>query len=225
MKMMTRLINAFCLVAFCAIVQVSGQERAITEKQLNDARTSASEALKSKIYRTKTEASPGSGPEHFFTISEYVPPDRSRLVRVYTFKDKVEKSEIIEIGDRSYARFDGGPWISPYVPNDRYTVSGNQGEAKVERKFEYTLAADRDLGKEKANLYVETENFSYEAPGVSYKTVSVIRYWISKGGLFLRSEETVHDKDGKSLHRSTVDYEYDPGLKIEAPLVKPAKVS
>jgi|GEM_PF-2236806 len=223
MKMMTRLINAFCVVAFCAIVQVSGQERAITQKQFDDARTSASEALKSKIYRTNTEAAPGSGPQHYSTISEYVPPDRSRLLRVYTFRDKVEKSEIIKIGDTSYARFDGGPWISPYVPNDRFTVAGGGREAKVERKFEYTLIADMDLGKEKTDLYVRREDFSYEASGVSYKTVSFFRYWISKGGLFLRSEDRVHDKDGKLLHRSITDYEYDPGIKIEAPVVRPAK--
>lgn len=221
--MRTIVINALCLITLCAVVQVFGQERAITAKQFTDIDTSTTEALKSRKYRSNKETHRGKETGQVVTVFEFVPPDRSRSRIVDTTQYPARKTEIIKIGDIGFLRYDDGPWISPLPPRDpnRYTISGDRAEAKIERTEAHTLSAGSNLGNEKADLYSETKTFSYESVGMSFKTVSVKRLWINKDGLLIRDEYTVHDGKGNRVHYSLVVYEYDPDLTIAAPEVKP----
>jgi hypothetical protein len=204
-------ITAMVLVVFS--FPAFGQEHAITEKEFEDVNSIAVEFLKKGSYRSIERDGPSE------TIYESVHPDRTRRLVTEKTNGVTKTTETIKIGPEIFIRKDGGKWEipGPRDPN-RYTIMGNAGERQ--RVNEYKLSTGMMLGSEKTDIYERKETTTYKSPA-ALRTVWTRRLWIDHKGRMVKLENIYTDASGTSSY--TLIYEYDPKIRIEAPIKSSVK--
>lgn len=201
----------FGTVAVMVLVVVSfpafGQDRTITEKEFEDVDSVAREFLKKVSYRSAARNGASE------TIYESVPPDRTRTLATEQTAGVTKTTETIKIGPEIFIRKDGGKWeIQGTRDPNRYTVMGDARER--ERVNEYKLSSGVMLGSEKTDLYEHKMTTTYTSAAL--RTVWTVRLWIDQKGMMAKLENIYTDSGGTSSY--TLVYEYDPKIKIEAPI-------
>lgn len=201
---------AMALVVFS--IPAFAQERTITEKEFEDVDSAAREFLKKTSYRSIERDGPSE------TIYESVPPDRTRTLVTEKTNGVTKTTETIKIGPEIFTRKDGGKWEiqGPRDPN-RYTVMGDAGDR--ERANEYKLSSGVMLGSEKTDIYEHKVTTTYRSTAL--RTVWTRRLWIDRKGMMVKLENIYTNAGGTSSY--TLGYEYDPKIKIVAPIKIPVK--
>ena len=213
-------------VVFSTLMSGFAQERAATEQELNALEKNAYEKLKGKTYRitmvSRHYKNAGDSSPYYFAneVSEYVAPDRKRDVREVTNEKGANRTETISIGQRKYIKQNNESWKELKSSSDRsfggFTGKTLNHETKVEVKYRGKTA----VKNQNADLYEITKIRSYDDPKFRSTTVSTDRFWFNKDGMFLKRENESNVDNVKFIVNIVWEYEYDPNIKIEAPIVK-----
>ena len=215
---------------FGAVVNAAAQENTFNEETLSKLQTEAEQEIKNKSFRVKTveERSDKSGlTEDRTTLSvlEVVPPDREHLISKTETADGVKIYETINVGGRSFIREDNGVWRETTgTGSGRGSGSGSgngSGEMKVETTTVRNLKKGEKVNNQIGDLYETTTTTKNIYPNKTYTHVSKSSYWFDSKGLLIKSINEYEDLDDKRLSRTTRDYEYDPKIKIEIPVIAP----
>jgi len=151
----------------------------------------------------------------------FLPPNNSQVF--YSSENGAGKSvhEIITIGPNIYVREENGAWKLE-TPEERAALPPPPKSIPMPLGADETVTvAHRPNVQLDGNItdFYELEKTSTKSDKNGlYKTTSVTRYWINKNGTLAKLETETSPSNSKPLYRRTVIYEYDPNIKIEAPI-------
>lgn len=151
-------------------------------------------------------------------LYEYQPPSKIRFVQKETFKGLTKIVEQINIGETKYCRKDNGPWelVKGYC-------IGGSGSGGLPNVISSHFSSEKaNLNETNLTLYREFTTYknSYsktvETDGPSFWEN---KYWLDRLGFMVRQEIRQGLVEKNEILRSIVEtYEYDPNIKIEAPI-------
>lgn len=138
----------------------------------------------------------------------------------YIFASPSIKNEKIRIGDKTYTREGNGEWKLEFKqvkfnPESVLTIDETQAEYKF-------LGTER-IGNQSVCVYAKIERSKRINPKNNRETLSTstTKYWFGDESWYWKSETNTEflTGDRKSYARSTMVYELDPNIKIEAPIL------
>jgi hypothetical protein len=214
---------------FIGFINAFGQSKTISKDEFFNAFKKWEQQSKEKIYRIRIikEVQINGNPTNRVeeSYSEYVPPDKRRVVyelKTPTFNSKIETIliETILIGEKKYTRRNSGEWREVIVKEK--AAPKNDKKITVESD-EYKFVGQETINGQNAVLYerVTKHKITLEKnPTESFSTIRT-RCWFDKDGLLLKSETETEVVSGitKSLTRGISVYQYDLNIKIEAPTI------
>lgn len=214
--MKRRIVLTF--VFLCALsIAVPAQTKQITSSEFYTSNTKAQNLLSDRSWRieTKTETLNGTSIAKSITkIHERLLPDRERFLTTEKIGDKETRSEYVRIGYMEYRRENNEPWIAKDLRGSGIgSGSGIGGNVSC---AQYTEEPDsvNGTGARKLRQYLIEQT----PEGLSYDDMVT---WLDAGGLFLKSTRVKGLLEPRvEKTQSLVTYEYDPNIKIEAPVIK-----
>ncbi|MEZ5428433.1 MAG: hypothetical protein R2747_19340 [Pyrinomonadaceae bacterium] len=217
-KTLRRTILPVILVLGCFLTDSAAQtDQSFERGDLRTLTRAAYEKLNDLAYRSVRveENFDGEGGAEK-TISEFVPPDRRHTIIEKKTEKGVKTDEYIYVDGIGYHRTDDEDW--QIIRGGSGSGSGNGsgiGETPIITE-ERRLVRGQIVGKQKADLYeiVTTHKFT------DHSNIYESRVWLNEAGLFVKTESKTSYGISKKTYRTTVDYEYDPKIKIEAPEIK-----
>ena len=214
MNMQYRIIFGLAVIFLTGAV-VFGQERSLEKAEFEAVVKQATDKSLSKTRReTETiemfaggSSSPTSTRK---SVSEVVPPDR------YYIRDVDNNSERIRIGTKWFSRKNNEAWKQESgLGYGRGNGCGANVEYAVYKVFENTK-----LGAQTVSLYEMTSKLNDMSCTTEKSRIEiwVERYWIARDGTLLKEEKLTQDGEKRLLKRFETVYEYDPKIRIEAPI-------
>lgn len=151
-----------------------------------------------------------------YSLHEYLAEDRERYLRRATEGGKTSESESIFIGHFRYTRSDDGPWTKTDVRiGGSGSGSGNGSGSGSSCSVRQLTGESVFVGNFPARLFEEIEVTRHD-DGL---LVEEDRTWIGENGDLLQEESIKGTFSPRNIiTRSTAKYEYDPKIKIEAPI-------
>jgi hypothetical protein len=212
-------------------LNIYGQRKEITKVEFFESYRNAGEKTRKTTYRvvSKNEVFLDNQLQSVQNYTdEFVPPDKKRFVAEIKssepIKNKYLRTERILIGNDEYKRENGGEWVKRTLTTTKKPANNNTSKT-VENNSKYYLTENVNLGNQPTNLYeltVEYRHPTQTSPtneGKEFVSYRKQKIWISRDGLYLRMEmEDEFPEPRKSSSRRTWIYEYDPNIKIEAPI-------
>ena len=214
---------------FCSLLNSFAQEKIISEQELNNLKANAYKKLEgktyrvtmiSKIYRNDSDSSP-----YYISkdVSEYISPDRSRGVNETTNEKGTTRTETISINQKRYIRKNNEDW-EEYKPSKsvRSTVQGDRVDMSNKTTIEAKYKGQTKINNQSADLYeIQTTSEFMSANGRTNNVyISIERFWFNKDGLILKREFEAKPESGQNISQTTWEYDYNPKIKIEAPIIK-----
>ena len=147
-------------------------------------------------------------------VEEVQLPDNSRYYRKTTAGGLVSEIEVINVDYMSYTRKDNGPWTKVDT-RGAGSGSGNGSGFDTSRECDQYSVEEVILNGRQVHLY-EWILINRDTNELKF---SESRRWLGEGSLPYR-EESVSGKlyPREETNRRIVTYEYDPAIKIEAPI-------
>jgi hypothetical protein len=131
------------------------------------------------------------------------------------------KKEIIRIGGKTYTREENGEWIAT-VP--QVTSKSDRATKRIDTQIEYKSIGSERLNNQTTNIYAKTERSRFINSTDNQESISstTTKYWYGEDGRLLKRERKREIRNGKMISKfnSTIVFELDPNIKIEAPKVK-----
>lgn len=210
-------------LVFCISTNISAQDKKISEQEMTTLRKNAAEKLKGKSYRVKMTSESyrnvNDSAPYYFTedISEFVPPDSYRDVFERKTVDGTTRSETIRIGKRKFVRLNNQAWKEISETEIGFGSGGGQGKpVESETSVEYTYKGKRFINNQNADLYeILTVREYKDSKSI---TIYTEKFWFSREGLYLKTENEFGYNKRVTSH-TVREYEYDPKIKIEAPIL------
>ena len=222
-------------------LNVSAQNKAFTEQELEALKRNAAEKSKTVKYRSVTSKKYGKTEEQI--IYEFVPPDRKHFIikkqsppdrialpnNVLTgapgavFKIAAVNSydEWIYVGEKIFYRNGVEKIWKPILPSSEtrefgYGNGTGTYSEQPTKTTEYKLTPNQTVNRQDADLYevIVKYKYSYSVNPLVYS----YKYWINKNGLFAKTHF-----DLGSGGETIVDYEYNSNIKIRVPFIKKTK--
>ena len=229
---MLKNLSGLALVAafvFGAFHQISAQEMTFKAEDLAVLTKNASEKLEGRAYRSNTvnvfyKNGSAASTSTTKSIREFIPPDRVH----YVFEAKDAKSttryELIRIGEKTYTRANDEEWKEGGSGSGMGSGIGDGDTAvKIERSEKRILKKGVLLNKQKVDFYETEVTVKYIYPNQTYTTVYSDSYWFNAGGMYVKTESVYLDNSSKNTSRNTTEYEYNPKIKIAAPILPKQK--
>ncbi len=211
----------FLVIIISGCLSLSAQESSnktsqiIFEKDYEEVQTKASKLTDAKKYRVKYTSeniSPNAANKRLL-LFEFVPPNRSHSVYDYYENGELRSYEEIEIGKNKYFNDNFNGWRKK-TKQDEMSVYSNG----IYRTSEFLYVGKELINDKTTELYQETE--TVQDASRKHTTIITEKCWINKDGTFARySYKTSNSYFGQRVN-VVENYEYDPSLKIEAPMVK-----
>jgi hypothetical protein len=200
---------------------IFAQETTIDREKFNQARESAAKKLDGKTYRETTVfeifTDRSSAPtQKRKTTIETIPPDREYVI----FETEQGKKEVIEIKGTRYVRLNGGEWTQEELTG--IGMGNGIGCASRVKSESYKVIENSNLNGKTADFY-EMKKTLTDCLDNASDEIWLYRFWIGKDGLFLKTENEYGTMGGSSIQRTTIVYEYDSKIRIEAPIVNKTK--
>jgi hypothetical protein len=187
----------------------------------NDAQTAISNAKQllqtQPAYRVLTTSTTSMGGEPSNGLREFVAPDRMHIVE--------REREIIIIGKTMYVKR-GGAWrnMGTQMSDMAEKMNGDIRNMSAEERAQalkgvsgdYRSLGDEMLGGTSTATYELRGRVDTQVEGIGAIT-TITKYWIGKDDGLIRKEESGGDEAGAKT-KTTRIYEYDPDIKIEAPI-------
>jgi hypothetical protein len=206
----------FFIIIVSAMSAVCGQQTADSSGEFTAIYRKAQNLRQEKAHRVRTTiekyADKNAAPTEKITSTyEIIPPARSRYSSVVESNSKTKKYELIRIGEKQYIKNDRGNWeIDKTEP--KYAL-GSESQKSV--KF----IEKTSFNNQTVNVYeVESDEFFEQV-----NRQSKIKYWFSEEGLLLKMETESVEKETNAVSKQISIYEYDPNIKIEAPVISNRK--
>lgn len=212
----------FLLVSLVFCHGVSAQERTMTEDEFFAYKNKAFQAWGKTPYREKRiiETKEITQSEWMpFTVEEYeyIRPDRmsSRVINV-ALGETEPSTELITIAGKSFIRYKGRNWQAYKMPamSDTSAATGEQPEKPI---AEYKYLGATILKGQRSTLIQKTHSRKEIRNGKELLVNHVEKNWLDDAGRFLQQEFLTTKPPERSLLQ-TIVYEYDPNIKIEAPI-------
>ena len=216
---MKGLVGITWLAAFilCVFTSISAQEKSVSEQQITAIKNSAAEKLSRSRFRVKMTSesyknADDSAPFWFYSSTMEITPDGYHSVVETKSDARVNRTEIVKFGGRKFFRSNSGSWREVSSTDE---ISGTGGEPSVPlfpvKSVEYKYLGRDIINGQNVYTY-EIKTFGSDS--VSFNTETM---WVNKEGLYVKKKfETRQNK--KVISTLVYDYEYDPNIKIEAPV-------
>ena len=211
-----------------ALLNVSAQEMSFEDDALIQLKKFSEQAVEGKKLRIVTVEerfeNDDTTPVSFSkSINEILPPDRNRFIYEKRTASGIERTEYIDIGEKSFVRRNGGEW-EIVVPSGT-VIGGGMGNGngiipKVETTIVKSLIKGETVNNQSADLYKTVESRKYIYPDKTYINVSTESFWFDRRGMLIKSFREFQDGERKNLSRTTEEYEYNPSFNIVAPTIK-----
>lgn len=175
---------------------------------------------KQTAYRTRstTVSSSMGGGQTSTDVQEFVAPDRMHNI-------EEGGKEVIVIGQTMYVKEDGrwrnlGTQMSDMAEKMKERARKMSAEERAEAMkgltADYKSLADEMLDGRPTAVYEMHSQMDTHMPGVG-PIVTITKYWVGKSDGLFRKEETDGEEAGMKI-KTTQTYEYDPNIRIEAPI-------
>jgi hypothetical protein len=196
-----------------AALLASGDPHAVVTNAMMSLRTQPAYRIRS----TTTMA--GVGGQGTNSVMEFVAPDRRHNID--------DGREVITIGKIMYVK-KGGEWqnmgtqMSDMVDKMKGRVQQMSTDEKADATKALNLGDYKSLGDEvldgvPTGVYEMHSKFDTKQPGLP--TIEMVtKYWVAKSDGLFRKEESNGSEAGMKI-KTTKIYEYDPSIKIEAPIL------
>jgi hypothetical protein len=221
---------AFILAAFALSISAQQKAETFSEENLRNTTKTAQQKLKGAVYREKTRSESykngDSAPSYVEnTVTEIVPPDRRHYFEEKIYGEETKTFESITIGEDFYFRFNDGEWKTGGFGRGSGSGQGSgvgSGEKRItiENKTERIFTRNAALGGQTANLFETIKTHSYSYRSNIYSIITKSAYWFDSKGRFIKWSDEYENTELKIISRSIREYEYDPTIKIEAPITK-----
>lgn len=223
---MKRIFNTLSILFLFSIcfAQITAQNRKVTEQEITSLKNNAYEKLKNRTYRrTMTSESykniNDKAPYYYVTsILENLPPDKSHYVYENKTIDGTKRTETITIGQKKYQRLNNESWNE--TASESSGFGGGSGTlVDTQKTVEYKYLGKKTIRDQDADLYEKKTTTKFESSGKKFTSIYTERFWFSKDGLFLKTENESKDGNDKITSHTIFEYEYNlTDLKIEAPI-------
>lgn len=211
-----RIFSIFVFVCAAAVF-ISAQTKQVTSREFYGAASDAQKLMSERSTRmvTKTDnLENGAIVETGTKIYERLLPDRERVLVTEKIGDKETSSEYIRIGYMEYRRKDNEAWTAKDLRTDGGSGTGSgsgSGSACIQYTEETTVVDGAPAKKLRQFIIGNTPK------GLSFD--DMISWFDQTSGLFIKSERTKGLLDPRvEKTRSATTYEYEPNIKIEAPI-------
>lgn len=209
-------VFSFACLGFVGFaMEISAQRRAASSGEFYDAQNKSYQSMRDRSYRTETKDeafSEGSLVKMITRITEKLLPNRSRSYYRVNEGGKVIESESILIDNFLYARENSGPWTKTDL--SKSGSGGGSGSAT-------SATSCRQLTVE-AVVFEGRPSLLFNELlilGSNTLTFSERQKWFADDGLILKEEILEGSLSPRTeTRRFVVTYEYDPEIKIEAPI-------
>lgn len=214
-------ISCLLLFVFLSVLNVLAQEKTITEQEFFDLGNKADQILENSTYRKKITSKSfinknDSEPDSVEITTYEKNSDGYRKIVEIKSAGTNARTEEIKIGDQKFIRKNNEKWRKA-LPEDRAIGVIMRGETEGEKSFEYKYLGEVEINKQKADLY-EMKGFVKYNSADSERTNHILdRFWFDKQGRKLKVER-LREINGKITPFVIFEYEYDPNMKIEAPI-------
>lgn len=212
--MKLKIFYTLILVCVCSATALS-QTKQISSNEFYTNNYNAQKLLAERSWRVETKTDTIENGSVITTVTkthEQLLPDKMRFLIVEKNGGKENRSELIRIGFMEYRRENDKPWISI---DTRGSGNGSgSGSGTSVSCAQYTEEPDFVSGisarKQRQFLIERTAN------GLSFDDFLI---WFNQDGSFIKSERIkgLLEPRIEKTH-SVVTYEYDPNIKIEAPI-------
>jgi len=215
-------------IILCAFLSISAQENTFKEEDLMALKTAAELKLKGKIYRHTTietfysngNKTPDSTSKR---IVEIIPPDRYRYMSITETPKGTERYEYIQVGERRFSREDNGEWKESTAGGTGSGMGNGSGSGdalyKLETTIERKLKKGEIVNRQKVDLYETVTTFKYIYPTKTFTSVWKGTYLFDESGRFVKYEQEYNAGEENSIKKTVEEYEYNPKIKIEAPIL------
>ena len=154
----------------------------------------------------------------------FSPPNRSHSIRADHTPIGIVTAEEISIAGKRYTKKRNDPWVAEPgsgggqgTSYDKFTLVDPQPDVEIEEgKCEPEL-----LNGAATNRCRVSRKYTYKSekpPGVSKFDDT---YWFDQKGLLVKWVTKSTNEGSKAVTITTISYEYDPTIKIEAPITDP----
>ena len=225
-----RKINSFLAILLICLAGSStyGQRKEISKEMFHDSYKKAGENLGKLSYRVISEvfvygvdetqirrSSKGTTENFSPTIWRSISELKENEINRITYFEK------IRIGEVEYNKNKNGVWTKKTVvpPQPSPLIRNNSHTAK------YFLTENVRLENEVVDLYEMESQYNNQSTeprtGRTAQSVGCLKQksWINKKGLTLRTELIDEDEESRKIKsRRILVYQYDPNIKIEAPI-------
>jgi hypothetical protein len=195
-----------------AALLASGDPQAVVINAMMSMRTQQAYRIRS------TAVMAGAGGQGTTSVMEFVAPDRTHNID--------GGREVITIGKIMYVKEDGewknlGTQMSDTTDKMKERIQQLTPEEKAEATKGLSVGDYKSLGDELLDgvptaVYEMRSKFDTKQAGLP--TVEMVtKYWIAKSDGLFRKQESTGEEAGMKV-KTTETYEYDPSIKIEAPI-------
>lgn len=218
MKKKFWLLTLLLVFALASFSELTAQRQIITSKEYYDAAYNSESKwyeMSRRVVSTDETFSNGAVIKSIMTVSEVLLPNRERFYRKSVEGNKIAEYEQVKIDYMEYTRIDGGTWTkvdlrqsgrgsgigsglgTGHISCSQYSVEPTSLNGLSMRLFEFLIIENKDH-----------ELWFRES-----------RHWIGENKLPYQTE-TVKGKFSPRdvTSRLVTTYEYDPNIKIEAPI-------
>lgn len=151
-------------------------------------------------------------------IEEFLSGDRQRYISVKKSNNESQKLELLKIGTNYYQRKDDGEWTK------EKTWSRGDGLRAIPIPVSTLYTVEKTIvNNQPVQLYRFFAVYDEYKPkeGEEKQTYWEQKTWIDNNGFEIREEIIVGKPISKEItSRSIYEYEYNPNIKIEAPIIK-----
>lgn len=216
------ILGLFVITLF-SLQTVSAQEKEVKFSDIATMEASALNLLKSVSHRSiwTSQVFPERGKEAtykaVFTVEKEF-PGRSREVRETGGTQGVYRTEIVTIGDRSYARSGNRPWQTAGAVKEYgkwgVPASGNPSKPKFESSARLVETITNENGE--VSIYETVTRIIREENGKEETSIVTSRYWFAKDGKILRKDMQFEKAGDTRFSIDSTVYTYED-IKIEEP--------
>ena len=194
---------------------VFGQDVSALRSELIAAMKGSFEKTKATPFRTRTKVEMGLTPTtqdwepYSSGVIETILPDMSH----FTFTSG-RTGEYVRIGDTSFIRDEKGGWRSHVTKSAWWSISNPAAALGLNgRSFEFYTESSGSNRNVKVYRVVKTQDTGAE--DLEKRKITWI-FSFDKTGVLFEHESTGYN--GRNWVRTTESFEYDPNIKIEAPI-------
>ncbi len=224
-----RIVNFIILLLCLFTVNIYGQRKEISAEQFTDLKDKATKKTGKTSHRVINErllyTTDGKKIQQLENIStEFLPTGRTRTIsKVINYEiNRSVDQEYITIDKVTFRRVDGGEWR---IFDEKKITRPNKNFEIEQKSRKYYLTENVNFESQTLDL-IEFEE-EYISKFTNPRTGKIIetelhqiwKFWIGKDRLMLRGELISEKSSPKMLAvRGVWNYEYDPNIKIEAPI-------